>query len=740
LLRIFALAAPYVFILGMALSMALILDEILAALAPAGLPDSGRASGILLLLGGFTFIAAFLSWRVNINAFSMHNFYRNRLVRCYIGASDRDREPHPFTGFDMREHRVRLSDMVTDEPDLNDQRIEDADLREPYAGPYHIINAALNLVSGENLAWQHRKATAFIFSPKYTGYEVWEQSKHKKPGWLARAGYRPTRYYPDGISLGTAMAISGAAVSPNMGRFSSPALAFLMTVFNVRLGWWLGNPRHRLAWLKSGPVAGLAYLFFELFGMTNDQRGYVYLSDGGHFENLGIYELVKRRCRYIIACDGGQDREFTFGDLGSAIEKCRTDFGVDIEIDLGSLRKNSKHPYSQWHCAVGKIRYDKLDARFAAGTILYLKSSLTGDEPVDVLRYAEENKEFPHQSTADQWFDESQFESYRALGEHIVKSVFEAVGEHDDIACMTTEEVFVALQKNWFPPSEAIANAFTKHADTLERIFSQIRDDEHLRFLDHQIYPEWQTLLENALDYSEMNLWLPGTYDELRAGFYMSNQMIQLMENVYHDLNLEKEFENPDNRGWMNLFHHFSWSGMFRVAWAISASTYGARFQNFCKRRLKLDVGKVQIGEPRTIAQDPATSNQAIEKLQKDLVINFYETDLLRKLFKNSKDSDELVIYPLQLKVAVPARDDFILFNFGFALTAQQKLQYYRVQDHLRKMGLGRQALHLLIHRHNITDFERLDPLKKDPDAPPAEEIHKFETLFISVKNEIVNK
>jgi hypothetical protein len=513
-----------------------------------------------------------------------------------------------------------------------------------------------------------------------------------------------------------------------------------MTVFNVRLGWWLGNPRHRLTWLNSGPIAGLIYLFFELFGLTNDQRGYVYLSDGGHFENMGIYELVKRRCRYIIACDGGQDREFTFGDLGSAIEKCRTDFGIDIEIDLGALRKDREQSFSQWHCAVGKIRYDKADARIAAGTILYLKSSLTGDEPADVLRYADENKEFPHQSTADQWFDESQFESYRALGEHIVETVFEAVGEYEDINRMTTAEVFVAFQQNWFPPSMAVASAFTQHTDSVERIFSQIRDDENLRFMDPQIYPEWQTLLDKALDYTKMDMWLPDTYDELRAGFYMSNQMIQLMENVYHDLNLENEFENPDNRGWMNLFRHFSWSGMFRVTWAISASTYGARFQNFCKRRLELDVGDVQIGDPHTIVQEPATVEEVIEKLEEDMVINFFETELVRRLLKGSEEIDEYNIYPFQLKVAVPARDEYILFNFGFALTVKQTLKYFRVQDHLRKMGLGRRALELLIHQHNITDFERLDPLKKDPGSLPAQEIHKFETLFISIQKERVDK
>lgn len=83
-------------------------------------------------------------------------------------------------------------------------------------------------------------------------------------------------------------------------------------------------------------------------------------------------------------------------------------------------------------------------------------------------------------------------------------------------------------------------------------------------------------------------LWLPSNYDEMRSGFYFCNSLIQMMENVYLDLDLEEHWEHPDNRGWMNLFHRWAWSGMFRVTWAASASCYGARFQTFCERRLHL--------------------------------------------------------------------------------------------------------------------------------------------------------
>ena len=95
--------------------------------------------------------------------------------------------------------------------------------------------------------------------------------------------------YGQDLRLGTALSISGAAASPNMGYHSSPAVTFLMTVFNARLGWWLGNPA-REKWCEPGPRSGF-YLFKELFGRTNANSKYIYLSDGGHFENLGVYEL-----------------------------------------------------------------------------------------------------------------------------------------------------------------------------------------------------------------------------------------------------------------------------------------------------------------------------------------------------------------------------------------------------------------------------------------------------------------
>jgi hypothetical protein len=222
-----------------------------------------------------------------------------------------------------------------------------------------------------------------------------------------------------------AVALSGAAASPNMGTHSSPPLNFLMTMFNVRLGRWCPNPR-KSAWTHSSPGIGLFSLIAELFGMTNADANYVYLSDGGHFENLGIYELVRRRCRLIVAVDVASDKELAFEDLGNAIRKCATDLHVSIEVDVSKMDLVKGTNLCGGSCAVGTIRYSHVDSDGLDGTLLYIKPAIVGSENADVLNYRKANPDYPHQSTADQWFDEAQFESYRALGYHITKAALGA--------------------------------------------------------------------------------------------------------------------------------------------------------------------------------------------------------------------------------------------------------------------------------------------------------------------------
>lgn len=353
---------------------------------------------VALCAGSFA-LATALAWRFDVNLFSIYHFYRQRLMRCYLGASrSKTRIPHPFTGFDPRDD-LKLADFC-----------QEVDGRIVCQRPYPIHNTAMNLVAGKQLAWQQRRAAAFAFTPLYSGYSF---TLPDEKG-LCLSHYRPTALYMGGVCTGSAMAISGAAASPNMGYHSSPALTFLMTVFNVRLGHWSGNTGHPSAWAVHSPPFSGTYLLKELFGLTDYSSSFVYLSDGGHFENLGIYELVRRRCNCIVAIDAGQDENSTFDDLGNAIRKCYADFGVVIELHCDELKTG--------YSAVGRVIYP--DA--AEGTLIYLKPRLTGAEPADLQNYQLTNPDFPNQSTRDQWFDESQFESYRKLGHWIGKTVFAA--------------------------------------------------------------------------------------------------------------------------------------------------------------------------------------------------------------------------------------------------------------------------------------------------------------------------
>jgi len=390
--------------------------------------EVGNLDAWALFLGMAVLVAAafLLACRVDINTFSMNLLYRNRVVRCYLGAArpEAERHPNPFTGFDQ----------------ADDLFLAKFAPGPAYDGPYPIVCAALNVTHGERLAWQERKAESFVFTPRFCGFEY--PSMH--PDNTNRlAGFHDTENYaypkrdqnPEhkdggGVRLGTAISISGAAASPNMGYHTSPPLAFLMTVFNVRLGWWLANPRYRNDEFLAGPPEGgprcsLLYLLKELLASTTDQSKYVYLSDGGHFENLAVYELVRRRCGFIIASDADADTEMKFGDLGNAIRKCRSDFGVEITLDTSPVKPDEQTRFAAAHGVLGTIHYPPGPNGEPAfqGHILYIKATMTKNVPRDVLAYRDSHTAFPDDTTANQWFDESQFESYRSLGQYSFESL-----------------------------------------------------------------------------------------------------------------------------------------------------------------------------------------------------------------------------------------------------------------------------------------------------------------------------
>ena len=427
----------------------------------------------------------FLTWRLDINAFSAHSLYRNRLVRAYLGASrGRKRKEHFFTGFDPADDmRLAL---------LSQQR------------PIPILNTTINMTGGDDLAWQTRRAASFTFTPQFVGYEAKSSQGFDLGGYRQtwafasersveipkeilknseNAGEEPV-WYPKpsetrGLRLGTVLAISGAAASPNMGYNTSPSIAALLTAFNLRLGYWSGNPARKEISQKSGDPASRDMapwqrkrarfcakpIISELTGSANAESDWVNLTDGGHFDNLGIYELVRRRCRFIVVTDAGCDPEHQFQDLANTIRKCWTDLGVHISfLDLEDLSLNGKtkrHCLKHWSLGLmeypdGANRslqsYDYTNDRKRFGLILYLKCSLTISECnnyVDIRQYAAAHDQFPHESTADQFFDEDQFEAYRHLGFCAVESVIPTIENvFDPVSGLVDEDKVFDIAKD----------------------------------------------------------------------------------------------------------------------------------------------------------------------------------------------------------------------------------------------------------------------------------------------------
>jgi predicted acylesterase/phospholipase RssA len=429
---------PYIFIVGLLSGLSVLAANIALSLTHdstplSQLPDAWSGPALPLACLGFCAAAVIVSWRVNINEFSIHHAYRNRLVRCYLGASVRNRDAQPFTGFSE-----------SDDPPLGKLQIPPGSTEQKDGRPLPILNTSLNVVRGKELALQTRKARSFAFTPLHAGFTretVGATAWQSAYAGTSKSGSERAEC-KDGISLGTAVAISGAAASPNMGFYSQPALAFLMTLFDVRLGWWIGNPREENAWFHGGPGLGFYWLLRELFGATSDDSEYVYLSDGGHFENLAIYELVRRGCKLIVASDASCDPGSGFGDLHNAIERCRTDFGVEIEVDPIGLKRQPQQGLAQSHFAVGKIHYS--DSPEEDGLIIYLRPTLVAGDPVDVLGYNQANPDFPDDTTANQWFDEAHFENYRDLGQ----------------VAGTAAEATIREAVDWaFAPSRSVASA-----------------------------------------------------------------------------------------------------------------------------------------------------------------------------------------------------------------------------------------------------------------------------------------
>jgi hypothetical protein len=281
------------------------------------------------------------------------------------------------------------------------------------AAPYHLVNTAANLPASHEPNLRGRDCDFFVFSRDFCGGPV--------------CGYYSTQLLEQmdsHVDLGTAMAISGAAASSNMGVKTQKQYRFLITLLNVRLGYWLRNAlKGKRAWWNSpGPL----YLLREMIGWMHEKTNYLNLSDGGHIENLALYELLRRRCKFIVVVDGGMEPEMECADLMMAQRYAQIDLGVQFDLDLADLTTRDPNRRSRAYAVFGKIHYSSRNEQSGndVGWLVYLKLACTGGEPGYVVDYGRQNPDFPHQTTGDQIYDEAQFEAYRRLGECAAESLF----------------------------------------------------------------------------------------------------------------------------------------------------------------------------------------------------------------------------------------------------------------------------------------------------------------------------
>jgi hypothetical protein len=357
-------------------------------------------------------------WLVNLNYISIHRYYRDRLMETFM--PDITRALGNETGAAQGANVANLFDFAYHDT--------------PPRGPYHIVNTNVILADSKKEVYKNRGGDSFILSPLYCGSNA--------TGWCRTEDFSGGK-----MTLATAVAISGAAANPNtgvggVGLTRNRLVSFVMSLLNLGLGYWAEHPdADKSLLLKHAPNhfhPGL-YSFGNLVDWSglNENRAFLQLSDGGHFENMGVYELVRRRMRLIIVCDGGADAEFSFSDFQTTVRRIEDDFGARIKV-LDDASPDQVVPVSP---APSEPAVYPRDAKFAhqghmmghiiyadgtEGWMIFLKTTLIKEVSFKVKGYAAQNKDFPDQSTIDQFFDEVQFEAYRELGYRLAIKMLES--------------------------------------------------------------------------------------------------------------------------------------------------------------------------------------------------------------------------------------------------------------------------------------------------------------------------
>ena len=388
--------------------------------------------------------AAWLAWILlsagntqMANTSSLHSFYRARLARAYLAVGNLQRDLADENGVRADVTRV----VPGDDMSLQHYRPESR------GGPIHLINTCLN---------QTRDDTSGLFNADRKGTAVTASWRGLEVGPREFIALREGH---DVGTLGRWVAVSGAAASPGAGSYTSRGLALLLYFLGVRLGHWMRAPSERahLRWLSRWswrlipkPMMLASEASATFFGV---ERPWWYLSDGGHFENSGVYALLKRELDFIILSDAGADARYEFADLENLVRKARIDFGAEIEFytreeaahlfqhGADALTVLSPEDMGNVHSSRGvllaRIRYrERAGVPLAdgtpgpmvrpEGTLLVVKPNLHDALDIDLLAYARNHPAFPHESTGDQSFDEAQWESYHRLGEDFGRAMRES--------------------------------------------------------------------------------------------------------------------------------------------------------------------------------------------------------------------------------------------------------------------------------------------------------------------------
>jgi hypothetical protein len=434
--------------LGVAVAALLVAALILALAALVSIlePVAGANPGAVAFLeAGAAVLAALviLGFLIDFNKLSMHYFYRDRLVEAYLatdgpvrGSGVGDLEPKrdnsemrltqlhgDYRGPPRSEMDTAIQQQAV--PTTLGTRLKwwgPAPIeKERFSGaataaPYHLVCTCLNLTSDRDMRLRSRRSDVFVFSKLFCGSSV--------------TGFVDTTLYRSGATkLARAVTISGAAADSAMGQQTFFAQSFATTLFNIRLGQWLENPRFREgrdAHRWENWIFWPSYLLKEVFGISDSRGRLVHLSDGGHTgDNLGIIPLLQRRCGLVLAVDAECDPKHRFGSLMNALRYAEIDLDVKIEMNLSSLELKEED-LTDRHLAIGYIHYPETPLQPASkGVLFYLKASvaaLEGD-PESIRQYRKSHPEFPHETTADQFFSEAQFEAYRVLGQVLGNSL-----------------------------------------------------------------------------------------------------------------------------------------------------------------------------------------------------------------------------------------------------------------------------------------------------------------------------